>query len=66
MKMNRIGIVFVMLIALAGCGGGGAKVTNTTVSEGQELIDLKKAYDTGALTKQEYERDRKKILRRRN
>jgi hypothetical protein len=29
---------------------------------GQQLIDLKKALDTGAMTQLEYERQRKKVL----
>jgi uncharacterized membrane protein len=50
--------------ARAGCGGGGAEARTelTTVSQGQELLDLKKAYDSGAITKDEYERVRSKIL----
>jgi hypothetical protein len=49
---------------LAGCGGGGADSTvhNTTVSKGQALIDLKKAYDSGAISEREYEKQREKIL----
>jgi hypothetical protein len=49
---------------LTGCGGGGADSTvhNTTVSKGQALIDLKKAYDSGAISEREYEKQREKIL----
>ena len=49
---------------LAGCGGGGADVRATTVSKGQELQDLKNAYDSGAISDQEYERLRSEVIRR--
>jgi hypothetical protein len=51
-------------LMLAACGGGGADSTvhNTTVSKGQALIDLKKAYDSGAMSEKEYNKQREKIL----
>jgi hypothetical protein len=52
---------------MAGCGGGGARsetqIRNTTVSKGQALIDLKRAYDAGAISKSEYENQRQQILK---
>lgn len=35
----------------------------TTTTKGQQLIDLKKALDTGAMTQDEYERERQRILK---
>ena len=54
----------VLLFGVAACGGGGAEVRSevTTTTTGQQLIDLKKALDSGAMTQQEYEKERKKIL----
>jgi hypothetical protein len=52
-----------VLIGVAACGGGAevqSRVSTTTV--GQQLMDLKKALDSGAMTKDEYEKERAKIL----
>ncbi len=72
MKMPRLLIISpVLLLAAvltAGCGGGGAKVqastTTTTTTMGQELSDLKKAYDQGIISKDQYEKSKNKILKR--
>jgi hypothetical protein len=55
-----------LLFGVAACGGGGAEVRSdiSTTTTGQQLIDLKKALDAGAITQQEYEKERKKILDR--
>jgi hypothetical protein len=59
-----MGAALSSLLMLAACGGGGADSTvhNTTISKGQALIDLKKAYDSGAISEREYEKQREKIL----
>ena len=53
-----------VVFGAAACGGGGAEVKSevSTTTTGQQLIDLKKALDAGAINQQEYERERKKIL----
>lgn len=51
-------------VSLPGCGGGGAKsvqTTNTT-TKGQELLDLKKAFDSGIITEREYNNQKEEIL----
>lgn len=55
-------VVFCALLALAGCGGGGAETQVTTTTTGQQLSDLKKAYDDGAISAEEYEEQRERIL----
>ena len=53
-------------LPLAACGGGGADVKSEvkTTTTGQELTALKNALDTGAITQEESERERRKILAR--
>ncbi len=55
-----------LLIGVGACGGGGAEVQSnvSTTTTGQQLIDLKKALDSGAMTQKEYDQERKKILER--
>lgn len=55
-----------LLVGVVACGGGGADVKSevTTTTVGQQLMDLKKALDAGAITQTEYEKERKKILGR--
>jgi hypothetical protein len=69
-RLVRCGCVLGCLVAtvsLVGCGGGGADVRSdiraTTV--GQELLDLQRARDTGVISQEEFDRQRKKILERR-
>lgn len=62
-----------LLISVAGCCcGGGGSDTSTTVIEkqpvsgaplGDELIKLKEAHDKGAITDEEYEAAKKKMLK---
>lgn len=52
----------------AGCWGGGS-TTNThsevkTITTGQELMDLKKARDAGAISESEYQRLRENIIKK--
>ena len=53
---------------LAGCswsiGGGKERVTAAPPTRGQELIDLKRARDQGAITQEEYENQRRQVLTR--
>lgn len=63
-----------MALLLNGClglsVGGGKKNTTENKSEtynvtlGQQLIDLQRAYEEGIITKKEYERQKKKLLRK--
>ena len=60
--------VMSLALGLYGCGGGGSKSSTQTqvrtTTLGQELDDLKKAYDSGALSEKEYNTQREKILER--
>jgi hypothetical protein len=71
MQTNLIAVFALAACAtLAGCGSWAwskADVTvtgTTTISRGQELTDLKRALDEGAISKRDYDKVREKILRR--
>ncbi|MEQ1516021.1 MAG: SHOCT domain-containing protein [Usitatibacteraceae bacterium] len=47
---------------LIGCSSNEIMRGPVNVSVGQQLIDLKKAHDSGALTKREYDEQREKLI----
>ncbi|HSD59776.1 MAG TPA: SHOCT domain-containing protein [Burkholderiales bacterium] len=51
-----------MSAMLAACGGEEVHIKASTATTGQQLTDLQKAYEAGAISKEEYERERKKML----
>lgn len=65
-KLIALAAVVSLSIPLAGCSGGGADVQSDirTTTVGQELSDLKKALDSGAINQAEYEKQRQIILNR--
>lgn len=72
MVQRTVSLLFAALLlggALAACGGEpGVRATTTqnvnNTTKGQELLDLKQAYDQGIITEREYERQKEKILDR--
>jgi hypothetical protein len=63
--MIRFGALVLAVSLLASCGGGAeVKTTTTTVSVGQQLIDLKKARDSGSMTQSEYDKAKKQLIDR--
>jgi len=61
MRTAMIAAAFAAAIA-AGCGGETIEHRATTATSGKQLLDLQKAYESGALSKEEYERERRKVL----
>jgi hypothetical protein len=63
-------IMLVLIPSLSACGGGSAEVRSETTAEtstqtlGQELIDLKKAYDMGIINEKEYNETRQKLIQK--
>jgi len=73
MKKLKILILSLLIISVAGlagcCGspgeggkGGTAEVTVKKHTTGQELIDLQKAHESGAIDDKEYEKQKEAIL----
>jgi uncharacterized lipoprotein YbaY len=49
-------------LVLAGCGSTEVVAPTVSVSVGQQLIDLKKARDTGALSASEYDKQKANLI----
>lgn len=71
MKLKVIvlpGLALLVSMGLAACGGSESKMerstTTTTVTMGQELIDLEKSYKQGIISEKEYEKAKEAILER--
>ena len=72
MKRTWIGAVLVVVMAgafMGGCccPGGGSSTTKSetninTTTTGQQLIDLQKAYESGAISEKDYNRKNRKSL----
>ena len=60
-----------LAVLVAGCCGGGStvksetKATTNTTTLGEELKDLKDAYDKGIISEQEYNQSKEKIIKQR-
>jgi hypothetical protein len=71
LKLFLLGVMMVFTLNLGGCcgGGGETKVITApaapTTTLGQELQDLEEAYKKGAITKEEYENAKKKLMEQR-
>ncbi len=63
-RQLAIGTLLLAPLALGGCGGGRSDNTiqNVSVTRGQQLLDLKKSLDAGAVSQDDYERQRLAIL----
>jgi hypothetical protein len=66
-----IGMIFMLLSPTAcGCLGGGnggkteVQSTSTTTTLGQELTDLQKAHDSGAINDEQYEKAKQELLKK--
>lgn len=66
-KAAALAMTLVLALAMglaAGCGASSSKTVQETrtTTKGQELLDLKKAYDQGVISEKEYEKSKKKIM----
>lgn len=69
LKIVFIGLLIVFGAGLTGCCGGGSTVKSetktTTTTLGDELKDLKDAYDKGIISEKEYNESKEKIIKQR-
>ncbi len=71
MKILRVfTLILILLVSVnfIACGGSKSQTNakaSTTTTLGQELQDLKTAYDKGIITEKEYEKAKKKLIEQR-
>ena len=64
MRAVTAGLAAIVVAAgVAGCGSTEVVRAPVNVSVGQQLIDLKKARDSGALSPREYEQQKTQLIR---
>jgi uncharacterized membrane protein len=69
MRFTKVTIIAVVIFTIVmgglfvGCGGGGARVQQNSVSLGQQLEDLQAAYEKGIITEKEYNKSKKELLK---
>jgi uncharacterized membrane protein len=62
-KIAVIATVVALTMGLSACGGGGATTkVDARGTQGQQLLDLKEAYDKGVITEKEYDNTKEDIL----
>jgi len=59
---HKVLFLAVATVILTGCGGHEVVRPTVSVSIGQQLIDLKAAHDSGALTRSEFESQRRQLI----
>lgn len=65
-QIRTLALAAVFAFGFAACGGGGSRteVNTSGVTLGQELSDLKAAYDKGAMSEKEYEKAKEAVMDR--
>lgn len=64
-KTIRLAATLVLTVMLSACGGGSTTIKAAdTTTIGQQLLDLQKAREAGAISQKEYESQKKKILKK--
>jgi uncharacterized membrane protein len=62
--MNKTVLGAAMIVVALGLSACGSSTTvQQTETQGQQLMDLKEAYDSGVITEKEYNKTRTKILK---
>lgn len=62
MLISRPLLSVLVSVALTACGGNEVIRPTIDVTVGQQLIDLKYAHKSGALSEREYDRQRKQLI----
>lgn len=66
MNNAKLLAIFLLVLTLSACGGGGAEVkaTTTNTTMGQEFMDLNESYKQGIISEKEFENAKENIMDR--
>ncbi len=62
MRRSLLPVLVSTALLLSACGSTEVVQPTLNVTIGQQLIDLKAAFDAGAMTQSEYDKQRKKLI----
>lgn len=64
LQLTLAAIVLASSLALTGCSSTRTTNTSSSATVGQQLIDLDRAYKDGVITKEQYEKMKKELIRK--
>jgi len=63
-SLKRLTICVIVTLLVCGCAGATVKTSTSTVSIGQQLIDLQSSFNSGAMNADQYKKAKQDLIKR--